>query len=71
MNVDDIKIAGEKQNMAPMWKIMKNVDFDDSTSFLDHVHLRCIQRECKQKATIIEKHKKMFESRFSAGEKEK
>ena len=36
--VDDIKMAGKKQNLAPMWeKLMKNVDFDEPTSFLDHV----------------------------------
>ena len=35
--VDDIKMAAKKQNMAPMWKkLMKNVDFDEPTSFLDH-----------------------------------
>ena len=33
--VDDIKMAGKKQNMAPMWKKwMKNVDLDEPTSFL-------------------------------------
>ena len=32
--VDDIKKAGKKQNMAPMWKkLMKNVDLDEPTSF--------------------------------------
>ena len=37
--VDDIRIAGKKQNMAPMWKkLMKNVDLDEPTSFLDHVY---------------------------------
>ena len=28
--VDDIKTAGKKQHMAPMWKkLMKNVDLDE------------------------------------------
>ena len=37
--VDDIKTAGQKQNMAHMWKkMMKNVDMDEPTSFLDHVY---------------------------------
>ena len=36
--VDDIKMVGNKQNMAPMWKkSLKNVDLDEPTSFLDHV----------------------------------
>ena len=35
--VDDIKVAGKKKNMAPMWKkLMKNVDLDEPTSYLDH-----------------------------------
>ena len=40
--VDDIKMSGKKQNLAPMWKkLMKNVDGDELTSFLDHVYLGC------------------------------
>ena len=38
LHVDDIKMAGKKQNMASMWKeMMKSVDIDEPTSFLDHV----------------------------------
>ena len=71
-NVDDIKMAGKNQNMAPMWKKgMKNVDIDKSTSFLDHVCLGCTQRDCKPNETIIEQYRKMFESRISAGATEK
>ena len=34
VNVDDIRMAGKKHNMAPMWKkMMKNVDVDEPTSF--------------------------------------
>ena len=66
-NVDDIKMAGQKQ-MAPMSKTLrKHVRIDEATSFLDHVHLRCTQRGCKPNETIIEQYKKMFESRISAG----
>ena len=47
-HVDAMKMAGKKQNMAPMWKkMMKNVDLDEPTSFLDLVYLECTQRECK------------------------
>ena len=50
VSVDDIKMAGKKQNLAPMWKkLMKNVDIEKPTSFLDHVYLGCAQRECKTK----------------------
>ena len=66
--MDDIKVAGKKQNMAPMWKkLMKLVDLGEPTSFLDHVHLVCTQRECKPNDAIVEQYKEMFESRLSAG----
>ena len=36
--VDDIKLAGKKQNLDPMWKVLnKEVDLGDPTSYLDHV----------------------------------
>ena len=43
--VDDITITGKKQNVAPMWKMMKKVDIDEPTSFLYHENLRCTLRE--------------------------
>ena len=40
IHVDDIKMDGNKQKMAPMWKkLMNNVDTDEPTSFLGHVFL--------------------------------
>ena len=37
--VDDIKMAGTKQNLALMWeKLMKDVDILEPTPFLDHVY---------------------------------
>ena len=46
--VEDSEMAGRKHNMALMWKkLMKFVDLGESTSFLDHVHVGCSQRECK------------------------
>ena len=71
-NLDGIRMAGKKQNMAPMWKKwMKNVDTDEPASLLDHVYLGCSQRECKPNETIHEQFTKMFESRISAGTTEK
>ena len=36
--VDDIKLAGKKHNVDPMWKLLnKEVDLGEPTSFLDHV----------------------------------
>ena len=58
--VDDIKISGKKQTMAPMWKKwMKNVDLDEPTSFLDRVYLGCAERECKPNEIIIEQYREM------------
>ena len=46
--VDYIKLAGKKQNIALMWKVLnKEVDLGEPTSFLDHVYLGCTQRQCE------------------------
>ena len=64
----DIKMTGKKQNMAPMWKkLMKHVELDESTSFLDHACLGCTQRECEPNVIFTEEYTKMFESRISTG----
>ena len=65
-------MAGKNQNLAPMWKkLMKDVDNEEPTSFLDHVYSGCTQRECKPNEKIIGQYDKMFESRISAGATEK
>ena len=69
--VDDIKLAGKKQNLDPMWKVLnKEVDLGEPSSFLDHVYLGCTQRECKISNDIVASYRDMFESRISAGAKE-
>ena len=69
---DDIKLAGKKQNLDPMWKVLsKEVDLGEPTSFLDHVYLGCTQRQCKISKDIVDNHRTMFESRSSAVEVEK
>ena len=66
--VDDIKLAGKKQNIDPMWKVLnKEVELGEPTSFFDHVHLGCTQRQCEISKDIVDKHRAMFESRISAG----
>ena len=37
--VDDIKLAGKKRNLDPMWKVLKEVDLGEPTSFLDHAYI--------------------------------
>ena len=46
---DDIKLAGKKQNIDPMWKVLnKEVDLGEPTSFLDRENLGCTQRQCEK-----------------------
>ena len=70
--VDDIKLAGKKQNIDPMWKVLnKEVGLGEPTSFLDHVYLGCTQRLCEICKDIVDNYRTMFESRISAGATEK
>ena len=67
MYVDDKKLAGKKQNLDPMWKVLnKEVDLGEPTSFLDHVYLGCTQRHCEISKDIVDNYRTMFESRISA-----
>ena len=68
MYVDDIKLAGKKQNIDPTWKLLnKEVDFGEPTSFFDHVSLGCTQRQREISKDIVDNYRTMFESRISAG----
>ena len=72
MYVDDIKLAGKKQNIDPMWKVLNNeVVLGEPASFLDHVFLGCTQRQCETSKDIVDNHRTTFESRISAGATEK
>ena len=65
--VDDIILAGKKQNIVPMWTLLnKEVDLGEPTSFFDHVYLGCIQRQCEISKDIVDNYRAMFESRISA-----
>ena len=55
MYVDDVKVAGKKHNIDPMWKVLnKEVDLGETTSFLDHAYLRCTQRQSKTSKDIVD-----------------
>ena len=70
--VDDIKLAGKKQNINPMWMLLnKEVDLGEPTSFLDHVYLGCSKKQCEISKDIVDNYRTMFESRISAGATEK
>ena len=63
--VDDIKLAGKKQNLDTMWKLLnKEVDLGEPTSFLDHEDLGCTQRQCPISKDIVDNYRTMFESRI-------
>ena len=66
--VDDIKLAGKKQNLDPMWKLLNQ---EEPTSFLDHENLGCTQRQCEISQNIVDNYRTMYESRISAGGLEK
>ena len=68
--VDDIKLAGKKRNIDPMWKVLKKeVDLGEPTSFLDHVYLGCTQRQCEISKDIVDHYRAMFESRIFSRER--
>ena len=65
-------MAGKTENMKPLWKILvKDVGLGEPTSFFDHENLDCTQRECTISNDIVTNYRDMFESRISAGGKEK
>ena len=70
--VDDIKLAGKKQSIDPMWKVLnKEVDLGEPTSFLEHVYLGCTQRQCEISKVFVDNYRAIFESRISARGTEK
>ena len=70
MYVDDKKLAGKKQNLDPMWKLLnKEVDLGEPTSFLDHVYLGCTQRQCEKAKTLWTVSEPRSNREFQRGEK--
>ena len=66
------QLAGKTENIKPTWKIlMKDVDLGEPTSLLDQLYLGCTQREFKISNEIVANYRDIFESRISAGAKEK
>ena len=70
--VDDFKLAGKKQNIDPMWKVLvKEVDLGEPASFLDHVYWGVRNGSANQAKLLSTIAKNMCESRISARAKEK
>ena len=54
MYVDDIKLAGKKQNIDQMWKVLnKEVGLGEPTPFLDHENSGCTQRQCEISGELL------------------
>ena len=55
------KLAGKKQDLDSMWKLLnKEVDLGEPTSFLDHVYLGCSQRQREISKDIVDNYRTMF-----------
>ena len=68
--MDDIKLAGKKQNISPTWKIlMKDVDLVESTSSTMFIWV-ALKESVKSVMILLTNHRDMFESRISTGAKE-
>ena len=68
VSVDDIKLAGKRRNIDPMWKVLnKEVDLGEPTSFLHHVYLGCTQRQSEISKDIVDNYRAMFESQNFRG----
>ena len=53
--VDDFKMAGRKENLAPMWsKIRKVLELDDPVPFDNSKYLGMTQINCQADAAIVE-----------------
>ena len=68
--VDDIKLAGKKQNINPIGMNSIKVILEEPKSFLDHVYLGCTQRPCEISKDNVDNFWTKFESRISAGRTE-
>ena len=70
--VDDIKLAGKKQNINPTWTIlMKDVDFGRTNIFPGSCILGMHSMRIQFSMAIMDNYKSMFSSRISAWATEK
>ena len=51
--VDDLKMVGRAESIAPMWKkIRSKINLDPETALVDHVYLGCTHRDSKPSKTV-------------------
>ena len=53
--VDDYKMAGKKENIAPMWTTLRKngLELEESVSLKSNVYLGCAQREVVPDMTLL------------------
>ena len=72
MVVNDIKLAGKKQNLDTKWKLLnKEVDLGEPTSFWIMYTWGCTQRQCEISKIIVDNFRTTFESIISVGREAK
>ena len=51
------KCLGKKLDLESMWeRLMKHVDLEKPTTFLDQAYLGCTQRECKPNNNLVDEY---------------
>ena len=59
--VDDLKMVGKKESIAPMWKkIRSKADLDPETALEDGVYLGCAQRDSKPSKEVVRAKQELF-----------
>ena len=58
--VDDIKLAGKKQNIDPMWRYsIEKLIWENQHLSFDHENLGCTQRQCEIRKEIVDNYRTM------------
>ena len=52
--VDDFRMAGKKENLAPMYEVLRNIlELEDAVPSYENMYLGCNQRNIKFHETIV------------------
>ena len=59
--VDDFKLAGKRENLAPTWAALrKHIDFDDPVKMTENTYLGCSQHDVEPIPAFIEHNQTLF-----------
>ena len=63
--VDDLKMVGRAESIAPMWKeIRGKIDLAPETDLVAHVYLGCTQRDSKPSKSVVRDRQEFFAKRM-------